>query len=51
MEISAVLADVSTVVTSVVNACTSNPVTMAIIGISLTGVGVGLFRKFLRVGR
>lgn len=51
MTVSGVLADVTTVITSVVNACTGNAVTMAIIGMSVVGVGVGLFRKLLRVGR
>lgn len=51
MTVSSVLSDVTTVITAVVNACTANPVTMAIIGMSLVGVGVGLFRKLLRVGR
>lgn len=49
--VSSVLADVSTVVSKVVDACTGNPVTMAIIGMALVGTGVGLFRKFLRVGK
>lgn len=49
--VAGVLADVSTVITSVVDSCTSNPVTMALVGMSLVGAGVGLFRKFLRVGR
>lgn len=51
MSVSGVLQDVTTVITAVVNACTGNAVTMAIIGMSLVGVGVGLFRKLLRVGR
>lgn len=51
MELSAVLEGVSTVISSVVTACTGNPVTMAIIGMSVVGVGVGLFRKFLHVGQ
>lgn len=51
MTVAGVLQDVTTVVTAVVNACTGNAVTMAIIGMSLVGSGVGLFRKFLRVGK
>lgn len=51
ISITDVLANVSTVISKVVDACTGNPVTMAIIGMSLVGVGVGLFRKLLRVGR
>ncbi len=51
MTVAGVLADVTTVITAVIDACTGNAVTMAIIGMSLVGVGVGLFRKFLRVGR
>lgn len=51
MELSAVLEGVTTVVSSVVSACTGNAVTMAVIGMSVVGVGVGLFRKLLRVGR
>lgn len=51
MTIASVLADVSTVITSVVTTCSDNPVTAAIIGMSVVGVGVGLFRKFLHVGR
>lgn len=51
MTVSGVLTDVGTVVSSVISTCSNNPVTAAIIGMSLVGVGVGLFRKFLRVGR
>lgn len=51
MTVAKVVSDVSAVLSAVVDSCTSNPVTMAIIGMSLVGVGVGLFRKFLRVGR
>lgn len=51
LSITSVLENVTAVVSKVVDACTGNPVTMAIIGMSLVGVGVGLFRKLLRVGR
>lgn len=46
-----VLSGVGTVVSSVVSTCSENPVTAVIIGMSVIGVGVGLFRKFLHVGR
>ena len=46
-----VLDGVGTVLSSVVNTCSENPVTAVIIGMSVIGVGVGLFRKFLHVGR
>mgnify|MGYP000755958814 CR=1 FL=1 len=51
MELANVLSGVSSVISSVVSACTGNPVTMAVIGMSVVGVGVGLFRKLLRVGK
>lgn len=51
LTIESVLSGVSDVISAVVTTCTGNPVTMAIIGMSVVGVGVGLFRKFLRVGR
>ncbi len=51
MELSEVLAGVSTVISNVVTACTGNAVTMACIGMSVVGVGVGLFGKLLHVGR
>lgn len=51
MELADVLGGVSTVISNVVTACTGNNVTMAIIGMSVVGVGVGLFRKFLHVGK
>lgn len=49
LSVSTVLSDVATVLNSVVETCTANPVTTALIGMSLVGAGVGLFRKFLRV--
>ncbi len=49
LSVANVLADVGTVLTSVVETCTSNPVTTALIGMSLVGAGIGLFRKFLHV--
>lgn len=51
LSVTSVLENVTTVVSKVVDACTGNPVTMAIIGMALVGVGVGLFKKLLRVGR
>lgn len=51
MTISSVLEGVSDVLNAVVTTCTGNPVTMAIIGMSVVGVGVGLFRRFLHVGQ
>lgn len=51
MTLSGVLDGVGTVLSSVVNTCADNPVTMAIIGMAVVGVGTGLFRKFLHVGR
>lgn len=51
MTIASVLSGVSTVITTVVETCSDNPVTAAIIGMSVVGVGVGLFRRFLSVGR
>lgn len=51
MELTNVLDGVSDVISAVVTACTGNAVTMAVIGMSVVGVGVGLFRKLLRVGR
>lgn len=51
MTLAGVLEGVSTVLTSVINTCSANPVTASIIGMSVIGVGVGLFRKFLHVGR
>lgn len=51
MTLSGVLSGVGTVLSSVVDTCADNPVTAVVIGISVIGVGVGLFRKFLHVGR
>lgn len=51
LSVTSVLENVTTVISKVVDACTGNPVTMAIIGMALVGVGVGLFKKLLRVGR
>ena len=51
MTLSGVLDGVSSVISSVVSACTDNPVTLVIIGMAVVGVGVGLFRKLLRTGR
>ena len=51
MTLSGVLSGVGTVLSSVVDTCADNPVTAVVIGISVIGVGVGLFRKLLRTGR
>lgn len=51
LTISSVLSGVSDVISAVVTTCTGNPVTMVLIGMSVVGTGIGLFRKFLRVGK
>lgn len=51
MTLAGVLEGVSTVLTAVISTCSANPVTSSIIGMSVVGVGVGLFRNFLHIGR
>lgn len=41
------LADVTAVLTSAVDMCTSNPITMVFIGISIATAGIGLFRNLV----
>lgn len=51
MTVQAVLDGVSTVITTVVDCVTGNPVTLVFIGMGVVGAGVGLFRKLMRAGK
>lgn len=51
LSISSVLEGVSTVITTVVDCVSSNPVTLVFIGMGVVGAGIGLFRKLMRAGR
>lgn len=41
------LSDVTAVLSSAVDMCTSNPITMVFIGISIATAGIGLFRNLI----
>lgn len=48
MEVSTIVADVSTLLSTAITAISGNPVLAAFLGLSLVGAAAGLFAKFKR---